>query len=723
MARPPHSAIVDPKTGQVTPEWLDFLSRDISDAGSGGGVTIIKSGSGPSGGGGGGGSLFLDAANLTGTTIASNVIYSSLTSVGVLTAGSLGPGFIIDLNSVTTLGSIPWTALPAGSGVWSAGHVEVTGTVKAQQFVGDGSGLTNLPPAVLAAHALTHETGGSDAIANLSAAVLTTGLLPDARLSINVLKVAGGYTGDTTAYLRADGTFAVPAGGGGGTGGTDEVFIGPSDPGAAYELWYDTDDPITVTTVTGPAAATDNALARFDTTTGKLIQDSSAVLSDAGNLTIAGKVAATGVSSPYYDLLEGVPANPAADIDRLYAVDFQGFTFLEVRDSGGTTLRLSRDFVAVGKVAETGGITKGQVVYVSGGVGSNRLIKLARADSHTTLPDVGVALEAGANNAFIRVLTAGLLNGVNTNAWAEGTQLYVSPTTAGALTPTQPQAPNLIQPICTVLRQHATLGDLGIYIGWPISEAGWSSVHASMHETGGRDPLTALSAAILTTGTLADARLSANVALQGQANTFTQNQFINRDTPVLVLTDTAQPVDARAFYLYNAGQQWVVSSRTDAGAVVASPLALTRLGDAKVGRDLYEKNRSVPMGHWTTNPFNAGSFGADAGGNWAVEAGDYFLYRYMLIGKTLFVDFQFNTTTLYVAAIRLFTFLPSGFTFASTADATFNYHTAGTGGGTGLIEMSAGATTFAFLRDIAGTAWPVQTNTLYVRGQFAAEIQ
>src|SRR5580765_4417098 len=37
-----------------------------------------------------------------------------------------------------------------------------------------------------AAHHATHETGGSDAIAALSGAVLTSGTLPDARLSANV---------------------------------------------------------------------------------------------------------------------------------------------------------------------------------------------------------------------------------------------------------------------------------------------------------------------------------------------------------------------------------------------------------------------------------------------------------------------------------------------------------------------------------------------------------
>ncbi len=37
--------------------------------------------------------------------------------------------------------------------------------------------------------------------------------------------------------------------------------------------------------VVGPASATDNSLARFDTTTGKLIQNSNAILDDSGNLT------------------------------------------------------------------------------------------------------------------------------------------------------------------------------------------------------------------------------------------------------------------------------------------------------------------------------------------------------------------------------------------------------------------------------------------------------
>lgn len=37
--------------------------------------------------------------------------------------------------------------------------------------------------------------------------------------------------------------------------------------------------------VVGPSSATDNAIARFDTTTGKLIQNSSSTIDDSGNIT------------------------------------------------------------------------------------------------------------------------------------------------------------------------------------------------------------------------------------------------------------------------------------------------------------------------------------------------------------------------------------------------------------------------------------------------------
>ena len=49
--------------------------------------------------------------------------------------------------------------------------------------------------------------------------------------------------------------------------------------------------------VTGPASSTDNAIARFDSTTGRLLQNSTATLSDAGAPTFVGAVNVSGTSS------------------------------------------------------------------------------------------------------------------------------------------------------------------------------------------------------------------------------------------------------------------------------------------------------------------------------------------------------------------------------------------------------------------------------------------
>lgn len=110
------------------------------------------------------------------------------------------------------------------------------------------------------AHHTTHEPGGADALAVLDAGILTQGVLPDARLSINVLKYPGGFPGGTVNFLRADGTFA-PAG---------------------------------VGNITGPASSITNNLAAYLDTTGTRIFDSGVPMSQVARLdggpTFAGGV-------------------------------------------------------------------------------------------------------------------------------------------------------------------------------------------------------------------------------------------------------------------------------------------------------------------------------------------------------------------------------------------------------------------------------------------------
>ena len=84
--------------------------------------------------------------------------------------------------------------------------------------------------------------------------VRNTGDTADAQ--IEIASIATG-TPDGTKFVRDDGTLAVPSGGGTGD-------------------------------VVGPASATDNAIARFDTTTGKLIQNSGITIADGASGTLAG---------------------------------------------------------------------------------------------------------------------------------------------------------------------------------------------------------------------------------------------------------------------------------------------------------------------------------------------------------------------------------------------------------------------------------------------------
>lgn len=71
------------------------------------------------------------------------------------------------------------------------------------------------------------------------------------------------------AFLTVEGHLAAldakaGEGGGGGGAGEDEVFIGPSDPGGTYELWYDTD--ATTTPATGIPRYTSISALKADTT-------------------------------------------------------------------------------------------------------------------------------------------------------------------------------------------------------------------------------------------------------------------------------------------------------------------------------------------------------------------------------------------------------------------------------------------------------------------------
>ena len=106
-------------------------------------------------------------------------------------------------------------------------------------------------------------------------------------------------------------------------------------------------------------------------------------------------------------------------------------------------------------------ITKGQVVYISGVSGTVPEVKLARANSASTMPAFGLALANANDQAEVQIITFGNLTDYNTTTYSLSANdtVFVSATTAGALTNSAPTGESsLIQNIGRVVRADASAG-------------------------------------------------------------------------------------------------------------------------------------------------------------------------------------------------------------------------------------------------------------------------
>jgi hypothetical protein len=118
-------------------------------------------------------------------------------------------------------------------------------------------------------------------------------------------------------------------------------------------------------------------------------------------------------------------------------------------------------------------LTKGTAVYISGSTGQNSTVSkaLATGDS-TSAQTLGLITSDLANNSNGYVTVIGLVINIDTSAYTDGAQLYLSPTTAGTLTATKPYAPNHMVYVAIVERAHATLGKLFVKVqnGYEMDE-------------------------------------------------------------------------------------------------------------------------------------------------------------------------------------------------------------------------------------------------------------
>ena len=201
--------------------------------------------------------------------------------------------------------------------------------------------------------------------------------------------------------------------------------------------------------VVGPASATDNAVARYDTTTGKLIQNSVTLIDDTGN--------ASGILSQQF-------SNGSAVTLAAGKMWYDGSTgaWNAGMGNGNITQQIGEELFIYGKASSAITDSPLQIVYHTGTVGASGVITFAPTIAGITDENaiVGVATENIAHNGFGRVTTFGIVRGITTNGaafgetWADDDVIWYNPVT-GNPTKVKPSAPNIKFQIGLVIKAGA----------------------------------------------------------------------------------------------------------------------------------------------------------------------------------------------------------------------------------------------------------------------------
>lgn len=137
------------------------------------------------------------------------------------------------------------------------------------------------------------------------------------------------------------------------------------------------------------------------------------------------------------------------------------------------TLQLGQEEVVRVFNSTASPMTGGQIVYVSGAQGNRPAVTLASATAEmSSSVTLGMVTEAIASGAEGFVTTSGMVNGLNTSAFAEGVPLWLSDTVPGAVTTTRPTAPSHAVLVGYVVRQHTHAGSIFVKIqnGYELNE-------------------------------------------------------------------------------------------------------------------------------------------------------------------------------------------------------------------------------------------------------------
>jgi hypothetical protein len=192
----------------------------------------------------------------------------------------------------------------------------------------------------------------------------------------------------------------------------------------------------------------------------KIIDGATITESTVDSTTIGATAASTGRFTAV-QLASGATGDIALGEIRLNSAE----STLDVGLGGGVAGQMFEETYTTVKNSTGSSLANGSVVAFTGSNGSAPTVGLATANAaYQPLYTVGVLTQTIADGAYGRATTFGKVRGLDTTggaeAWAAGDILYISPTTAGALTNVEPTAPNVAISVAAVLTVNATTGVL-----------------------------------------------------------------------------------------------------------------------------------------------------------------------------------------------------------------------------------------------------------------------
>ena len=340
-----------------------------------------------------------------------------------VSAGSYGSAAAVATFTVNAQGQLTAaTATP----IAIAATAITSGTLDSARLSGTYSGITGLGTLtdLTVSNIITGSISGNAATANSATSATTA------------TNLAGGATGSLPYQSSAGATTFLAA-------GTNGQVLGLT---GGVPTWTNA----STGDVVGPASAVDTQIARFDGTTGKVIDAASVTISDAGAIgnvnEINWDITPTGV-------VGGAGSLSWNSDDNTQTLDLVGA-------GGNVTMALGEETYY--RVRASANITKGQVVMFTGTLGASGGLEAAPATGLTVATSqyvLGIAAETFTSGNWGYVTAFGEVRGFNTTgggeSWVNGQILYLNPSVAGGLTKTVPAAPAAKVEVCAVVYANA----------------------------------------------------------------------------------------------------------------------------------------------------------------------------------------------------------------------------------------------------------------------------